>query len=129
MAIPQAFLAMNLTSSVITSKILSKLAFIGLFRISFEISKYYNLSEEESKQYIYLANSKMFNSDMVQEGKDALANTNKANEIELPKVPLLIFATDESTDINDWRKMQYDFLKFITFVIVILRNHYHKSID
>lgn len=57
MGIPEAYFAMNLISAVATCKILNKLAFMGFFRISFEISRDYDLSKEETKQYVYLAAS------------------------------------------------------------------------
>jgi pimeloyl-ACP methyl ester carboxylesterase len=121
MGVPEAYFAMNLISAVSTCKILNKLAFIGSFRISFEVSRYYDLSKEETKQYVYLANAKMFNKDMIQEGKYALDNAKKVNEKEMPQVPLLLFTTDESTGIDGWRKMQYSFAgKFENSMVIEL---------
>lgn len=111
MAVPQAYFSMNITIAVIVSNILSKLAFMGLFRISFGISKQYNLSQKEKEQYVYLTNAKAFNKDMVQEAKEVLNNAKTVDSMKMPQIPLLLFTTDKSTGIPRWREMQYEFAK------------------
>lgn len=96
--------------------------------------KYGTLTEEEKKLYRIIFYRRTSTKNMINEIKKIKANAQKVNEVEIPKVPMLLFLSngqETGFDENVWKEIQSNFAnKNDNLILIELdSSHYVHNMD